>query len=153
MAKPKKNKAGLHKHVSSVLEGVRIPQGVHNWRPPDESALEWTGYSPGISRSSISSVFDGLSPLAANDYPEPTRERAQDHLANTVSIQTPEADQTSHNNMADNLDSREESLAKPLRTDQPEPAYRVAYYRELPEEAPRRSLWERVRERLFGAND
>ena len=122
MAKPRKNKAGLHKHVSSVLDGVRIPQGVHNWRPPDESGPHWSGNSPETPRSAISSVFDGLSPLAANDYPEPTRERAQDHLANTVSIQTPDGTQTSQDSLAKNLDGPEESLAKPLRTDQPEPA-------------------------------
>jgi hypothetical protein len=152
MAEPKKNKIGLHKHVSSVLEGVRIPQGIHNWRPPDESGPDWTGDSPKTPKSAISSVFEGLSVLAADDFLMPTRKHAQDYSANIASIQTPEGGQTSPSGMAQNPDGPEESSVDALWAEQSESSKRVAYYHDPLEETPTRSLREWVREKLFGAN-
>ncbi len=60
MSRPGKKKGGLHKNVSSVLEGVPIPQGVRNWRPPDECGPDWTGDLSDVAKSNISSVFKGV---------------------------------------------------------------------------------------------
>ena len=144
MAKPKK-KTGLHKHVSSVLDGVRIPQGVHNWRPPEESALDQTGDSPEILTASISSVFEGLSVFATNSSPEPTGENTQGYEPDTNSIQTPDGTQTSQDSVTENVDD--------LWIEQGESTKRVVYYRVPLEEPPRRSLRGWIRQKLFGANE
>jgi hypothetical protein len=153
MAKRRKNKSGLHKDVSSVLNGVHIPHGVHNWQPPDKFDPDRTDSSSAISESSISSIFKGV-PVPHDDSLRPTRAYAQDHRANIPPFQPQDGIQTSQNAPVKNLDCSEESSGDALGTEQVEFMSRVVHYRNpLFEEAPKRNLWKRIREKLFGAKD
>lgn len=154
MAKPRKKKSGLHKNVSSVLNGVHIPQGVHNWQPPDEFDPDRTDYSPAISEFSISSIFKGVPVPPDDDSLRPKRAYAQDHRANIPPFQPPDGIQTSQNAPVKNLDCSEEHSGDALGTEQVEFVNRVVHCRDpLFEEAPKRNLWKRIREKLFGAKD
>ena len=127
MAKSKKNKAGLNKHVSSVLQGVPIPQGVYNWRPPDESRLDWGADSSAVTKSHISSVFKGVS-VAAGEHP-----RNDDGEVSPVETH----------------DRPQESPAKAARTRQPEFANKVAYYRDPLEEAANQKPEQEMQNNFF----
>lgn len=113
MSKPKKNNAGLHKNISSVLRGVPIPQGVLNWQPPDELEPDRIGDSSTAVRSNISSVFKGAS-VASGEHP----------LNDSAEVSPVETH-----------DRPRESPAKAARTRQPEFTTKVACYRDPLEEA------------------
>ncbi len=51
MEKPKKNKYGLHKEISSIFEGVPIPGGNGARKPADVPASEGTGRMPSKGQS------------------------------------------------------------------------------------------------------
>ena len=154
MAKPRKKKSGLHKNVSSVLDGVHIPHGVHNWQPPDKSDRGRTDCSPAIPESKIPSIFKGVPVPHDDDSLRPMCAHAQDHRANVPPFRPQDGIQTSQDAPVKNLDCSEESSGDALGTEQVEVVNRVVHYRDpLFEEAPKRNLWERIREKLFGAKD
>ena len=153
MTKPRKNKAGLHKNVSSVLEGVPIPQGVRNWRPPDECGPDWTGDSSAVPKSNISSVFKGV-PIAFGDGARPPAgKHPQNNCAEVSPVETPNDRQTSQSNLVKKLDCPEESLAKAVRAKQPEFVNRVVYYRDPLEEAATRTLGQRIQDNFFAPRE
>lgn len=153
MPKPKKNKTGLHKKISSVLKGVPIPQGVRNWRPPDKPGADQTGDSSAVPKSNTSSVFKGVPVPADNESRQPACKHEQDHPANTSPIRPQEGRQASQNNLGRKSDCTKEPTAETAGDKQVDAENRVAYYRGPPIEGSRRSLREWIWEKLFGAKD
>ena len=78
MGKSQKNKAGLHKKVSSVLKGVSIPQGVHDLQPTDTSAPDKTADVSAATTSKVSSVFKDATAPSGNDARQPAGKHVQD---------------------------------------------------------------------------
>ncbi len=80
MAKSGKKKTGLHKMISSVLKDVPIPQGVHDWQPPDTREPDKTAdVSEAAATSKISTVFKGVTAESGNDAGQSAGKHAQGH--------------------------------------------------------------------------
>ncbi len=153
MAEPEKNKVGLHKSVSSVLKGVPIPQGVRNWRPADKFGPDRTGDSSAVPKSDISSVFKGVPVAPDDDARSHVGKHPQNNCAEVSPADTPDDRQTSQSNLVKKHDCPEESLAKAVRTKQPESASRVVYYHDPIDEAATRTLGQRMQDNFFAPRE
>ncbi len=153
MAKPRKNKAGLHKKVLSVLGGVHIPQGVRNWRPPEKCGPDRPGDPSTVPESNISSVFKGVPVAPSDAVRSPAGQHLQNDCAEVSPVETPNDRETSRSELIKQLDWPGESSAKAERTKQPESVNRVAYYRDPLEESATGTLWRQIRGNFFAPGE
>jgi hypothetical protein len=145
MAKPRKNKSGFHKDISSVLKGVPIPQGVRNWQPPDRPDMDRRDDSSSPAPSNISSVFKEVP--AGTDSSRDSSAEAQSKSRNTEgsSIEKPDDRKTSQSTLIKTLDCPEDSSAKTLQSEKSEPPKRVVSYRDPLTETSVPSVEEQLR--------
>lgn len=157
MAKHRKKKSGLHRHVSSVLKGVPIPQGVRNWHPPGECTTERSGDSPEVPKPDVSSVFKGVSVPADDSARPPVGDHPQNYCAEAspahVPSDVPSGRRTSRRRPIKQREHLEESPAEAGRTGGQTSADRVVCYHDPAEEVPRLSLRKRIWEKLFGTKN
>lgn len=140
MAKSEKNKSGLHKHVSSVLDGVPIPQGVRNWRPPKKSGPGRLDDSPVVPKSKISSVFKGVAVAPGDDVGPAVSKRLQGNDADVCPPVKSDYRGAGRSNIVKKLDGLGESSVKAARTERPGSVDKVVHYHDpLAEAAAGRS--------------
>ena len=152
MAKPTKDKTGLHKNVSSVLKGVPIPQGVCNWRPPNRCGPDQTDDSSAVSTSNISSVFKGVSVATEDVARPPAAKHPQNNGSEASLVETPNDRQTSESDLVKNHDCPEESLATDVWTEQPEFVNEVVHYRDPTMEPATRTLGQWIQDCFSAPN-
>lgn len=82
MAKSGENKSGLHKKISSVLKGVPIPQGVHDWQPPEKCGPNKTpnASEADVTTAKISTVFKSVTAPSGDDG-QTAEHLAREHAA------------------------------------------------------------------------
>ena len=154
MAKRRKKKSGLHRHVSSVLKGVPIPQGVRNWRPPGKCTAERCDDSPEVPKPDVSSVFKGVSVPADDSDRAPVGDHPKNYCAEASPADVPSGRRTSRRRRPiKQHECPEESPAKAGRTGGQTSAGRVVCYHDPAEEVPRLRLRKRIWEKLFGTKD
>ena len=149
MAKPRKNKSGLHKSVSSVLEGVSIPQGVRNWRPNDKCDSDRTDDSPADSKSNISSVFKGVPVAPDDDARLPAGKHPQNKCSGVSLAEPPNDHQTLESDRGRKHDYPEESADTDVGAEQSEFVNEVVYYRDPTLEPTRRTLGQWIQDNFF----
>ncbi len=152
MAKHEKNKAGLHKGISSIFKGVSIPQKDGNQKPSGTSAPERTDYTepkppvPDLQKSEVPKAYQAAQtlPKAApghTDYTEPKQP-------------TPESQKT----QAQKSYQVTPSLPKaaPARQSKAEPAQRpkADIDKNVPKKSPTvkissQSFWQQIKNKLF----
>lgn len=148
MAKSKKNKSGLHKHVSSVLDGVPIPQGVRNWRPPEKPGPGRLDDSPVVTKSNISSVFKGVSVAPGDDIGPAVPKHLQGAAADVCPPVKSDHRGTGRSNIVKKLDGLGESSVKAARTERPGSVDKVVHYQDPVAEAAARRLGQTMGDRF-----
>ena len=128
MAKPRKKKSGLHKGVSSVLKGVPIPQGVHNWRPPEISDADRTDDSASYEPSHVSSVFKGAAAEPERRVGPPAEPLPENRDAKVPAAKKSDDRRASRSTLIRKLDCPEDFSIKAEQVRKSGPAARVVHY-------------------------
>ncbi|MBL7185099.1 MAG: hypothetical protein ISS70_02150 [Phycisphaerae bacterium] len=148
MAKSQKNKAGLHKKVSSVLKGVSIPQGVRDWQPADASAPEKTADVSAATTSKVSSVFKGVTAPSGNDARQPAGKHVQDHAGEPPATATTKDRQPPPSSQIEKPHRPEQPAAKAARPKQPKAPGHVVHSGNPQGATIKRPLRHRIKDKL-----
>lgn len=139
MAKSRKNKAGLHKDVLSVLKDVPIPQGVRNRRPHEKSGPDRTDDSFPVLKSNVSSVFKGVPVTPGDVTRPPAGKHPQNNCSEVSPFERPNDRQTLQSDRVKKFD----------RPEEPEFVNEVVYYRDPTQEAVPRTLGQWIQDSFF----
>jgi hypothetical protein len=153
MAKPRKKKSGLHKHVSSVLRGVPIPQGVCNWWPPGKGPSDRRSGSSEVPQPGVSSLFKDVPEPGRNSVQPPLERSPEYSRTETSPTEMPTDQQTSQLNPTEQRQPPEERPADVGDKAEQAPEGRLVCYHDPAEEVCRLSLRQRIWKKFFGAKN